>query len=336
MKAMRGAAMVVFFALGCAGGPHGWDARTLEARYPALAEALGHRLSESLPYFAPGPDGIALFLCRWAAREPIPVWLPATATPTEAAVIGRALSAWEGAQLGVRFRVGRWRDTPPLAGIVFELLDASVADGPAGTASTVADCAIPPEVARNPSEGPDAPVDAELQYASIHLRRSIADLIGRPVPLSETELLGAALHELGHALGFPGHVARGDSLMSAHLQVDAVRRWGRRIEAGESLEAPTLAALYAVPSGARVRWMPLERSQVARFAELSGLASALGLRGPWVRVGSRSARLFFRDDAGQSYAAVVLDWAEAQHEPVGFEARLNRRSRLLVGTARRR
>ncbi len=336
MRAMRGTAMLVFFALGCAGGPHGWDARVLEAHYPALAKQPGHRLVESPPYFAPGPGGVALFLCRWTTREPIPVWLPATATPTEAAVLERALSAWEGAQLGVRFRVRRWRDTPPLAGIVFELLDASAADGPAGTASTVADCAIPPEVARNPPEGPAAPVDAELQYASIHLRRSIADLIDRPVPLSETELLGAALHELGHALGFPGHVARGDSVMSAHLQIESARRWGRRIEAGRAFEAPTLAALYAVPSGARVRWLPLARSQVAAFAKLSGLASGAGLRGPWVRVGSQSARLFYRDEEGESYAAVVLDWLGAQHEPAGFQARLNRRSRRLVDPARRR
>ena len=327
--------MVAFFAISCAAGPYVWDARALEARYPALAEARGHRLFESTPYFAPGSDGVALFLCRWVGDAPIPVWLPPTATPAEAAVLERALSAWEDAPLGVRFSVRTWRDAPPLAGIVFELLDAGAADGPVGTASTIADCAIPSELARDPPEGPAAPVDAELQHASIHLRRSIADLIGRAVPLSETELLGAAVHELGHALGFSGHVARGDSVMSAHGQIDSARRWGRRIEAGEPLEAATLAALYAVPSGARVRWLPLERRQVARLVELSGRAAAAGLRGPWVRVGSESARLFFRDDAGEIYAAVVLDWLAVQREPERFQARLNRRSRLLVDTVRR-
>ncbi len=336
MLAMRGEEMVAFFGIGCAAGPYGWDAGALEARYPALTGARGHRLVESPPYFAPGPDGVALFLCRWAGGTPIPVWLPAIATPAETVVLERALSAWEDAGLGVHFDVRSWREAPPLAGIVFELLDAGAPDGPVGTASTIADCAIPPEVSPDPPEGPVAPVDAELQYASIHLRRSFADLIGRLVPLTETELLGSAVHELGHALGFPGHVTHGDSVMSSHGQIDSVRRWGRRIEAGESLEVPTLAALYAVPSGARVRWLPLERAQLARLAELSGRAAAVALRGPWVRVGSESARLFFRDDTGESYAAVVLDWRAVQHEPARFQARLNRRARLLVDTPRRR
>jgi len=334
MSAMRGAGVAVLVALGCAGGPHGWDPRDLEARYPALLEVPGHRLGDAPAYFARGSDGVALFVCRWSAQQPIPVWLPVSATPAEAAVIERALSAWEGARLGVRFEIGRWREAPPLAGIVFELLDAGAADEPEGAASTVADCAIPLEVARDPSGGAATPVAAELHYASIHLRRSLADVIGRPVPLSETELLGVALHEVGHALGFPGHVARGDSVMSARLQGDAARRWGRRVEAGEPLEAPTLAALYSVPSGGRVGWLPLESGKLVPLAELSGLASAAGLRGPWVRVNSRSARLFFRDDAEESYAAVVLDWLEVQRRPAAFRVLLNRRSKRLVDRAR--
>jgi hypothetical protein len=235
----------------------------------------------------------------------------------------------------VEFHVGTWRDAPPLVGIVFEVLDAGTPDGPVGTASTIADCAIPPEVAPDPPGGRSAPVDAELQYASIHLRRSFADLIGRPVPLDEAELLGAVVHELGHALGLPGHVVRGDSVMSAHGQIDSARRWGRRIEAGERLEVPTLAALYALPSGARVRWLPLERNQLAHLVALSGRAAAAGLRGPWVRVGSESARLFFRDDTGESYAAVVLDWRAVQHDKAAFHAHLNRRARMIVDPARR-
>ena len=124
MRAMRAAALVALFAIGCGSGPHGWDARLLEARYPALAETRGHRLEESPPYFAPGSGGVALFLCRWTGGAPIPVWLPATATSAETAILEQALSAWEGAGLGVHFRVRTWRRAPPLAGIVFDVLDA--------------------------------------------------------------------------------------------------------------------------------------------------------------------------------------------------------------------
>lgn len=330
MKVAPLTAWVAAFAMGCAAAPHGWDARPLEGRYPALAEVRGHRLVDSPPYFALAPDGVALFLCHWAGGTEIPVWLPPTARPAETAALERALDAWEGAGLGVSFRVGTWRDAPPLAGIVFELLDADPEVAPPGTGTTIADCAIPPEVASGPPDASDTPVDAELQHASIQLWRSYPDLLGRPVPVSETELVGAALHELGHALGFPGHVGSGGSVMSGHGQIDAARRWGRRVEAGETLEAPTLAALYAVPSGARVGWMPLERGQLARAAQLRRRAVGAGLRGPWVRVGAVSARLLYRDDPGSSYAAVVLDWAAALRDPARFQAHLNRRARLLL------
>lgn len=336
MRRLAEVFLLAFLGAGCVATPQGWDVGDLEARHGSLREIRGHRLGESPPYFALGSDGIALFLCRWADRTPIPVWLPETATPAETQVLGRALSAWEGAGLGVQFDVRTWLDEPPVAGIVFELLDPAGEDAPTGAASTIADCAIPPEVAEAPSKGPAPPVDAELQYASIHLNRSFGDLIGRPVRLSESELLGAAVHELGHALGFPGHVAGGGSVMSAHGQIEATRRWGRRIEAGETLEAPTLVALYTVPSGVRLRWLPFERRKLSRLAELSKRATVMGLRGPWSRVSSESGRLFYRDDGGNSYAAVVLGWGAVQREPSRFEARLNRRGRLIVDTALRR
>lgn len=327
----RDVLLLLFLAaslLCCAGSPAGWDVGDLEDRYPGVAVP-GHRLGEALPYFALAGDDLALFLCRWVGDGPVPVWLPASATPAETAVLERALQAWEGAGLGVRFAPRPWQDEPPQAGIVFELVEAQAGEGTAGTGDTIVDCAIPVEV----DAASESPVDAELQYASIHLRRSLPDALGRPVPLAASELLGAAIHELGHALGFPGHVARGPSVMVAHGQVDAARRWGRRIESGETLEAPTLAALYAAPSGVRVGRLPLTRSQADPLRAVTAVASRAGLRGPYVRVGTHSARILWRDGHHRSFSVVMLDWPAVLHDPARLEPRLDRQARLLLETA---
>ncbi len=315
--------------LACAAPPSGWDVDDLEDRHPSVEAVDGHRLEETLPYFALGEDGFALFLCRWSNAAPVPVWLPPNASPDQRAVLEQAVAAWQGAGLGISFEVGTWQGAPPLAGIVVEIVDPS-ARAIATAADTIADCAIPQEVVKPSEDAPALPVDAELQYASIHLTVERPDLLGRPVPLSRSELLGATLHELGHALGFAGHVKRGESVMSAHGQMDAVRRWGERIEAGEPLSAPSVLALYAAPSGARVGWLSLQRRQLDPIREVSGIATGLGLRGPYSRVGEASSRMLWRDDRGSSVGVVILDWPRALHEPATLEPRPNRRARVLV------
>jgi hypothetical protein len=312
--------------LSCASNPAGWDFGALGARHPEV-DVHGQHLAEALPYFAPAGDELALFLCRWAGDGPVHVWLPASATPSETAVLRRALQAWEGAGLGIDPQP--FEGTPPRTGIVFELLDPEPGETVSSTGDTIADCSIPFQV--DPTS--DTPVDAELQYASIQLRRSLPDALGRLVPLTEMELLGAAVHELGHALGFPGHVARGGGVMVAHDQVDAARHWGKRLEAGRPLEAPTLVALYRLPSGVRVGRLPLTRAQRDPLHAVSAIASRVGLRGPYARVGDESARLLWRDDDGASYAIVLLDWAAALHDPKRLEPRLDRRARLLLESA---
>ena len=197
----------------------------------------------------------------------------------------------------------------------------------ADTASALADCAVPRSTEADPSAGA---VDAELQYASIHLTRVRRDELGREVALSSSELMGAALHELAHALGFAGHVARGQSVLVRRGQVQATRRYGERIEAGERLEAPSLAALYAAPSGARVGFLPLRNSDQDVLELLATRAEGVGLRGPYARVSESSARLLWRDEYGNAAAVVVLDWPGVLQEPTRFEPRLNRAARFLI------
>lgn len=317
--------------LACTSSPAGWELDSLLKRHPAVDQVRGHRLAEALPYFALAGDGLSLFLCRWDVEAPVAVWLPEDASHEEIAILERALGAWQGAGLGVRFEARGWRGEPPGSGVVFEILElARSAVAPTGT--TIADCAIPVEVSAD-GDDPGPPIEVELHYASIQLHRSRSDLLGRRVPLSETELLGAAVHELGHALGISGHLTGSGSVMSGHGQKDAARRWGRRLEAGETLESPTLVALYAAPNGVRVGWLPLTRSQLAPLRVVAATASRMGLRGPYVRVGDESARWLWRDHRGNSVAVVVLEWPAVLHDPTRLTARLNRRARLLVETA---
>ena len=211
---------------GCTSGAGGWDVRGLERRHPELSLHSGHRLGDASPYFAPSEDGLALFLCRWSTARAVPVALPSDASPGERDLLLRALAAWEGAGLGLEFSVGARVTGPgPRRGIEIEFVDDPERGAPAGSGDTVADCAISATAA--PSS--NASVAAELEYASVYLRRTRPDLLDRTVPLSSTELLGAAVHELGHALGFSGHVAWGSSLMSSRNCVRPINfaNWSR-------------------------------------------------------------------------------------------------------------
>jgi hypothetical protein len=292
-----------------------------------------------------------LFLCRWSTAHAVPVALPSDASPEERELLLRALAAWEGAGLGLEFQVGApISGADSRRGIEIEFVDDPEQGAPAGSGDTVADCAIAATDAASPTAlvtpeltalitpeltaliTPEltALVPAELEFASVYLRRARLDLLDRAVPLSSTELLGAAVHELGHALGFSGHVAWGSSLMSAHGQLDSARRWGRRLEAGRALEAPTLGALYALPSGVRVGSLRLDDAKLAPLLELARVAQVAELNGPFVRVGEPSARFFWRDRAGSSVAAVVANWDRVIREPGLFFVRMNRSARTLL------
>ncbi|MCZ6465130.1 MAG: matrixin family metalloprotease, partial [Proteobacteria bacterium] len=179
-----------------------------------------------------GEPTLALLLCRWVTPAVIPVSLPPDASAAERSLLGKALSAWEVA-LPVRFE----QTSAVLARLEIRFARVGEGDPRRTSGLTAADCDLresPPSVER----------------AVVSLRRANLDVLDRPVALSDEELLGTALHELGHALGFQGHVAHGRSVMVRNTE--AVRRMGRGVLAGEALRAPSVQALYRVPSGAIV------------------------------------------------------------------------------------
>jgi hypothetical protein len=283
-------ALLLTVLAGCA--PSVWNITPLEAREPRLRALGAHRLGDATPYLLPVHDELVLFLCRWETQAPIPVSLPAEASAPQRHALEAALAAWENAGLGVRFA----RGAAPGRGIELRFVTGSAEGaGAARTATSVADCALDPLEA-----GRGQQIVARLVAASIELRSETRDSLGRRVPLSNAELAGSALHELGHALGFQGHVRVGASAM--RRQVDEVRRAGRRLLAGEAFHDSALSALYAVPSGAVVGRFALPAGRTQPVDRLLVLARSGALRGPLARMGDLEGQILFRDEDGVAYA----------------------------------
>ncbi len=291
-------------ASGCTPGRGGWDTEALRERYPQTASQRGQRLGDAAPYFVPVEGGLLLFLCHWDPRVTVAYSLPLDASAEEAVLIEAAVQAWEDAGLGLQF------ERSPRAEAVLRLdFSAPGSDGtPAGAATTATDCAVAlgPQV-----EDDSEQIGARLVRARIRLRRSNTDIVGREVELSPAELVGAVIHELGHALGFPNHVSDDSSVMSR--SVDRVRREGRRLQKGGRFSDPTLRALYRVPSGTVVGFLPLGSEQLRPLSELKRKAQAADWAGPYVRVGDRSARIWWLNPTNQSYGFMIAgaprDWS---------------------------
>ena len=143
-------------------------------------------------------------------------------------------------------------------------------------------------------------------------------MVGREVQLTEDELVGAALHELGHALGFAGHVSTPDSVMAR--TTDTVRRFGRDLRRGRGFSAPSLAALYAVPSGTVVGRVALAASSAALFDAVMKLAGSRGWQGPIVRAGDSAVSLSWHKSNAPIGSLTLGDYREglASGLPLSF------------------
>jgi hypothetical protein len=266
-----------------------------------LPEIPGSRLSEMTPYLLPAAGSLTLFVCHWNPEHAIAVALPSDASPPEAHILSLALRAWEDAGLGVHFVPAE----PGGGALVFAFAAQETAD-----ASTVADCRI-----RNaPLNTADGHVlAAELVRAEVHLPRSTRpDLRGHTRALSDAEQMGIVLHELGHALGFQGHVQR-DSIMARDR--DEVTFRGRRVLGGAPCDEPTLRALYALPSGAVLSRIAISPFRTERFDALAVLAGRQAMAGPFARVGDREAEIFFVTEGGEQLGVEILEPAGTLKHP---------------------
>jgi hypothetical protein len=301
--AARGAPLVAALGLvaltGCAGL---WDVGALEQRYPGLAARGAGALGDAVPYPLPLAGRLTLFLCRWVPESALSVSLPPDASAEERSLLELALDAWQGTSLGVEFEIAKQGASGNDIEIRFSERESAY------TATTGAECAIDTDAGENADV-----LSAEIVFARISLRRSDRDALGRRVPLRDEEILGSALHELGHALGYQGHARRGTTVMWS--SVDHVRQTGRRVLEGRGFEDAALEALYRVPSGVVVGRRDLPEGRTDRIDRLRALAPQLGLTGPFVRVGDHAARISWLDADGVAHGFLVAGLREALSKP---------------------
>jgi hypothetical protein len=251
------------------------DLAGLEARHPALRALAPHPLGSVRPYALPLAGELTLFLCRWPTEAAIPVALAGESDPAQREALRAALRGWEGGRLGLRFAEGEGG-----RGIQVRVRDDLVTS----QANTVAECAV----AGPPAPGAREVPGARLVAASIHVARD------------DPHLRLTLLHELGHALGFQGHAARGSTLMLAR-EAEALER-ARRVSEASPVDDAALGALYAVPSGAIVARIPLAPEQTLPADRIQALAVERGLAGPFARMGDRSGLLWWADASGRRLA----------------------------------
>lgn len=295
-----------------------WDVASLAERHPGLLDSPTQRLGDTTPYFIPRGNSALLFLCHFPRRSTISVSLPADATALEQSAIRLALEGWANAGLGIRFE-----EVPEDAAMIKISLALPPNAGFSETLSigsgfAVSDCGL--DSGWEAAAEMDRPLPARLLRARVYLRTSKTDMLGREVKLTEDEFVGAALHELGHALGFSGHVATQDSVMTRTTH--SVRRFGRRLRQGGGFSAPSLAALYAVPSGTVVGSAALADSSAALFRAAMKLASSQKWQGPIVRAGESTVTLSWHKSNSQMGSLAIRDYRESlrSERPLSFSA----------------
>jgi hypothetical protein len=301
------AALALLAVAGCA--RDGWEV-ALEEGHPELRRLAPHHLGSITPYTLALSGRLTRFLCRWPGGAPIPLSLPRDADPAQRRALEAAAAAWEGAGLGVRFAPVE-AGSAARAGIEVELRDDLIA----AQADTFADCALDPEAL----DASDELLPARLVYASVHLSQH------------DIRLAGTALHELGHALGFQGHVRRGRTVMVGSPRV--VWEIGRKVLAGRDFEDAALRALYALPSGLVVERVRLDADQTAPADRLRDIARRLGFAGPWLRVGDREGLLYWRDERGARVKLRIEGLRQSRHEPGALRLVPGPRARKLLDPA---
>ena len=310
--------------LGCAAPTGGWDvARLLEER-PDVAAIAGARLGDLTPYPALLDGEIALITCRYAFPGAIrvrgggPGWPPTWAH--------EALGGFEAGIPGVAFVELEVADPRP-AEIVIRSLEEATAEGPRGLADTLTECDVRPagSTTGGRSDGVRSgrgKVRGVLLRSEVRIRRTQPGVGQRVHRATREEWTAALLHELGHALGFVGHVTSGRSVLTRDEFL--LREFARRAIRGEAVRMPSLEALYAVEPGrvlGRADLAPEARVALSRFRRrLDEMVALLGEgSGARASAGDRSALLVWRWPSGETLRLHFPAWRRQLREGIPLD-----------------
>jgi len=249
------------------------------------------------PYVWPAAGHVTLFTCHWQAGSPLRVSLEGNPSEAERHAVAAALTAWAATGLGVDFEVA----VPQRAQLRIVLSDGALArsGGREAAGRTAVDCLLPGGRVEQ----------AHLVRAVLWISRRVGpDWRGHSRAASAEELTGTLLHELGHALGFQGHPRFGGVMA---LDVEATRRRGARVLGGGAVDPGPLRALYAHPSG---HVLAKVRVDAWRTGPVDALLKQPSGVGPFVRVGDRAARIFWRNGRRET-GTVVPRLQEVYQDP---------------------
>ena len=288
------------------------------------ASLAGDPLTELHPVVWLADAEVELLTCRFTTQDPIGVSLDADASEEETQALDRALAAWERAGLGVRFlRVPR--DGAQIH-VVFAAGPLARADGSSGAGRARADCLL--------TLGPEGQAaGVQMVVARVEIAREIGpNWKGKMQPLTPDERMGTLIHELGHALGYQGHVRRGEDAMRG--TPESIRRMGRAVAGGAAVQSGALQALYALPTGTRLQAVPVDRWQTHNVDRMARVAAAEGLAGPFLRAGDAAARIFWRGAGDKEYGFLVPEIEEVARDPQAALALPEARTRAVLPRSR--
>jgi hypothetical protein len=289
---------------GCAG--EAWNAQDWAATRPELAGRNIGRLSDVTPYVLAADDAVIFFVCHWPLDAPLRVSLPPDANSHERALLEKALRAWEAVLPRLHFDVVegaapvrlRFRDT-----------------GPEG-ARTAVDCEATPPFATGER------IEARLVSAQIDLHRAERDPWGKPVELAANQMLGSAVHELGHALGLQGHAEGGKTVMVRETYT--IEKIGEKLndeKKPKPLQEPEMQALYSLQTGTVIERRALAPGATKAIDAIAARARAQGAARATVRVGDRGALV--RWGPGPDLAYYLKEPAELLEGDLDFEDSLS-------------
>jgi hypothetical protein len=296
----------IMVVAGCSPPKRAWDLSALRIAVPSIDDVLDHRLGELVPFPALKGERVALIVCRFPDGGPIRIagdgpgwpgdWADQAVSALNRGAGGFALELVSGGSVDLIRR-----DVDIHITSIEQAEDA----GPIGLGDTLTECDVSPLSASvNTPRG-------WLLGAEIRMRRSRLDQLGKSRPALASEWVGALMHEIGHGLGFSGHVVAGDTILVR--EQSSLRAAGRIGLAGAVWTDPTLEALYRLRPGQLLGARPLTAASRSTLRQIRSLlkrdradaGTRLDVRSS---VGDRYARIQWRLSDGSRLTVRLLDW----------------------------